>query len=142
MFTDDEWYGLLAKLRQLTEEDKISWTIGKGTLSSRVGNTSYTITSRDQDDAPPYVLTVRMENDPGWRVVDEIESVGGPEVRTIPGTMIHPLEQIARRMALGGPKLARKLLADLEQIDPSSPPSYGLAQLPWPPTPTSGETPF
>lgn len=131
MFTDDEWVALISKLRQLTEEEKLSWSINHdGGIYAEINDVTYLITSQDDDNAPPYVLGVRIGEDSDWSEVDTITSVAGTETVNDPRTKIMPLQSIARRMALGGPQLAKRLLGDLDRIDPTSPPKYGQAPRP------------
>jgi hypothetical protein len=140
MFTDDEWVALISKLRQLTEEEKLQWSINTGgSVYTEINDVTYIIDSQDDDGAPPFVLHVRTGSEIDWTEVDAITSIGGVEMARDPRTKVLPLQSIARRMALGGPQLAKRLLGDLERIDPTTPPIYGQAAPPWI---DNTETPF
>ena len=129
MFSNEEWSSLITKLRHLTESGKVNWKpMGESGLIVDVGSGQYTITDRDSDGQPPWVFKVyskgESKNDPA-RAVDSIESEYTAENVLYPATLIPGLRDIAFRMSLGGPQLARELLADMNEIDPSAPPQYG-----------------
>ncbi|WP_285036893.1 hypothetical protein [Plantibacter sp. ME-Dv--P-095] len=126
MFSDEEWTRLIDKLRQLTELDKLEWNNnGLGGLYVEVGDITYLMEPKDSDGVAPYVLRVRNGALTNWNEIDSIVSVPGPELATGPATKITPLWELALRISQGGPALAQNLLADLDQIEPTPPPSYG-----------------
>ena len=129
MFSHEEWASLIAKLRQLTEGEKVKWNpLGDSGLKLELGEAVYIITDRDNDGQAPWVLTVyrkgESKSDPA-RKIDTIESDYSAENVRFPGTLVPGLRDIAFRMSLGGPQLARDLLAEMDELDPSAPPEYG-----------------
>lgn len=124
MFSDEEWSGLIDKLRHLTAHEKIKWELAEGVIQTAVRGTTYIVESADGDGAAPWLLRVRTGDEFDGQEIDTLTSVGGFE-SIDPRTKVTPLREIAFRMALGGPQLANRLLGDLNAIDPSDPPQYG-----------------
>ncbi|PWC03074.1 hypothetical protein [Agromyces badenianii] len=126
MFTDAEWVRLIDKLRQLTEQDKLKWEINSHMLSTTLGGVTYTIASKDRDGVAPWTLTVAEGSDP-WAStqLDRIMSIGGPETQQEPRSKVAPLREAALRQAVGAAQLLDNLLADLNELDPTEPPTYG-----------------
>ncbi|QHF19546.1 hypothetical protein GTU71_00845 [Rathayibacter sp. VKM Ac-2762] len=131
MFSHSEWAILVSKLRQLTESGKVLWNLeGNTSLSVTVGKTIYRLGARDEDDAPPWALyVIQMSNkytlEPE-RLIDTLNGEYGEESDVKPGTLVPGLRDVAYRMALGGPQLAKDLLSEMAAIDPTEPPKYGL----------------
>jgi len=128
MFSSEEWAALVGKLRQLTQAGKISWTAkGDSALSVDLGSAQYRLSSRDEDDQPPWVLTVTKRST-DWtepdRYVDSLTGIYQEEVSSIPASLVPGLRDIAYRMSLGGPQLASDLLSEMLEVDPTEPPKY------------------
>lgn len=128
MFTEQEWAALIAKLRQLTELGKVSWEpAGLVDLTLTLGNAKYQLSARDDDNQPPWRLTVYKVQDEFpymERVVDSIDSDYSDESSEVPASLVPGLRDLAFRMSLGGPQLATDLLNDMLKLDPTEPPRF------------------
>ena len=132
MFDDDEWSQIIYKLIDLTRAEKVTWEIQfDGTLSSRVGSTTYGIGSVDEDGRAPYYFAV-AQGEPAAEVT-RLETGDESEHQRSLDNAVGELQRVAFRMASGGPQLAKQLLSQMEEILPTP-----AQNEPW----GNSETPF
>ena len=131
MFDRDEWIALITKLKQLTENDLLEWVMNPhGALIAQVNEIDYVIRALDWDNSPPWVLAVIRRDDVEGEPLARLESQAG-NTENNPGSMLFGLRDLAYRSATGAGSLAKKLLADLDLIDPTPPPDVWRPTNPW-----------
>jgi hypothetical protein len=117
VFERQEWIAIVRRLIRLTELRKISWTLNdKGALIAPVGRYEYVVRPQDWDGLPPWVLAVIPADDASTALASLTSFPGDAEED--PAAMLFTLREVAHREATGADQLARKLIEDLDYLEP------------------------
>ena len=133
MFDDEEWRTLVERLIELTLKQKLEWIETNDRFETKVGETTYAVGSRDNDDRQPFFLSVGPSNPDPWKTTSEIgrlESVPEPDedqgygYEPSAAQRVNVLRHLALRAARGAPRVLSKLLGDLDVVagDSDEPP--------------------
>ena len=128
MFEDNEWAILVAKLRDLTRNNKLEWSSQSGEDVATVGGYEYSIGSVDNDDRQPFYLEIRRDFVTLDRLVSEpITPSGDPWTEDAPqnaAQALLDLKALASRSALRTEVVFEEMLTALNRLDSELDPGF------------------
>ena len=126
MFEEREWMQIVERLVRLTKEQVLTWktVAAEGTewVETRVDDLDYMVGSVDNDQRPPYYLSLwdvnsrdylaRLESEP----IQEDDEWGQAPLTA--GNRLLELRTVAYRSAQGSPQLLSRIMNGFDRIDP------------------------
>ncbi|WP_146080090.1 hypothetical protein [Clavibacter michiganensis] len=116
LLKQSEWSALLETLINLTEQDKVRWMTSDSVYSAEVGTAKYQIGSVDEDEQPPYFLSV-TESGEELDIYEQPSSTGNSnDIAKANRASLFKLKFAIERQVKDAPARIAKLMSDLEAV--------------------------